>query len=117
MIAWLVARTGLSPLVLKLAGVMLVLLAIIGANIAGEAKGTRNERARNTVTLLKAQAAIQKAEKAARDIADDAARAREQVNATQIEDLRHEAAKGNDQPVGAGVAGVLAKLREQQRPR
>lgn len=114
MIATLVRLTGLSPLVLKLAGVVLCFALFVAAYIAGEAKGTRNERARNTVALLKAEAAIRKAETAARDMADELARAREQQNAQDTEELHEAAKQGTNDRAGPGIAAVIERVRQQQ---
>jgi hypothetical protein len=57
---------------------------------------------------------MQTAATRAANAADAIATQREAEQRAQIEDLKHEAAKGNDDAVGPGVAAVLSGLRAQQ---
>lgn len=56
---------------------------------------------------------IQKATVRASDAAAKLARAREEQDANLIEDLKHEAAKGDGRSVGPGVASVIERLRAE----
>lgn len=117
MISTLVRLTGLSPLLLKLIGTALVVAVIAAAFALGEAKGTRNERNRNTASLAKAETAMRRAEIAGRNLADALAAERATQNAKDTEQLHDAAKTGTNDAVGRGIGNVLDRLSEQQRPR
>ena len=76
----------------------------------GYARGAADTDARWTAANTRILSATIRAQNAA----DTIARQREAENAATIEDLKHEAAKGTDDAVGPGVAGVLDRLRASQ---
>lgn len=113
MIAWIAARTGVTSAAIKaiigLAGALVIVLAFIWYGSEREREGIAKADAR----WAEANARMQAATTRAMNAADAIAQQREAEQRAQIKDLQNEAAKGNDDAVGPGVAAVLSGLRRQ----
>lgn len=117
MIAWIATRAGVSTAAIKvIAGLAAALLIVVGVIWYG-AEREREGRAKADAEWTAANARIQSATVRATNAANALAAEREAQQRTEIEELKHEAAKGDDSRAGPGVSAVLDGLRRQQGSR
>lgn len=109
----LVRRLRITPWLAEVLSWGIVLLLVVLAIWWLRADAYRDGVRATDAKWAEASARMQAATVRATNAADALARQREAENAATIEDLRDEAAKGSDEPVGPGVKAVLSQLRAQ----